>query len=131
MKILITNDDGINAPGLEALYNIALGLTSAENILTVAPASEQSGVGHAISYNGPLTVEKLTSNRWAVHGTPADCVIVGISETDYKYDLILSGVNRGNNAGQNTMYSGTVGATIEAAMNGIPAIALSQFLGRN
>ena len=90
MKILITNDDGINAPGLEALYNIALGLTSAENILTVAPASEQSGVGHAISYNGPLTVEKLTSNRWAVHGTPADCVIVGISETDYKYDLILS-----------------------------------------
>ncbi len=129
MKILITNDDGINAPGLEALYDIALGLTSTKNILTVAPASEQSGVGHAITYNGPITVDKLTSNRWAVHGTPADCVIVGISETDYKYDLILSGVNRGNNAGQNTMYSGTVGATIEAAMNSIPAIALSQFFG--
>ncbi len=131
MKILITNDDGINAPGLEVLYNIALGLTSAENILTVAPASEQSGVSHAISYHSSIILDKQTDNKWAVHGTPADCVIVGISEYEHKFNLVLSGVNRGNNAGQNTMYSGTVGATIEAAMNGIPAIALSQFFGPN
>ena len=129
MKILITNDDGIDAPGLKVLYNIALGLTSAENILTVAPAMEQSGVSHAISYHGSITLNKLTENRWALHGTPADCVIVGISEYNHKFDLVLSGVNRGNNAGQNTMYSGTVGATIEASMNRIPAIALSQFFG--
>ena len=113
----------------QVLYNIALGLTSAENILTVAPAMEQSGVSHAISYHGSITLNKLTENRWSLHGTPADCVIVGISEYKHKFDLVLSGVNRGNNAGQNTMYSGTVGATIEASMNRIPAIALSQFFG--
>ncbi|MDB4838690.1 5'/3'-nucleotidase SurE [Amylibacter sp.] len=129
MKILITNDDGIDAPGLAVLYKIALGLTSAEKILTVAPATEQSGVSHAISYHSSINLEKITKNRWACHGTPADCVIVGISEYNQKFDLVLSGVNRGNNAGQNTMYSGTVGATIEAAMNRIPAIALSQFFG--
>lgn len=129
MKILITNDDGIDAPGLAVLFEIALGLTSSENILTVAPATEQSGVSHAISYHGSITLNKLTKNRWALYGTPADCVIVGISEYNQKFDLVLSGVNRGNNAGQNTMYSGTVGATIEAAMNRIPAIALSQFFG--
>mgnify|MGYP000397202401 CR=1 FL=1 len=115
MKILITNDDGIDAPGLAVLYKIALGLTSAEKILTVAPATEQSGVSHAISYHSSINLEKITKNRWACHGTPADCVIVGISEYNQKFDLVLSGVNRGNNAGQNTMYSGTVGATIEAA----------------
>lgn len=129
MKILITNDDGIDAPGLMVLYDIALGLTDADNILTVAPAFEQSGVGHAISYTSSVQLAKISPNRWAAHGTPADCVIIGICEADQKPDLVLSGVNRGNNAGQNTLYSGTVGATIEAAMNHIPAIALSQFYG--
>jgi len=129
MKILITNDDSIDAPGLAALYDIACGLTDADNIHTVAPAYEQSGVGHAITYTAPVTLEKRDNHRWALSGTPADCVIVGIFEGAHKPDLVLSGVNRGNNAGQNTFYSGTVGATLEAALQGIPAIALSQFYG--
>lgn len=132
MKILITNDDGIDAPGLSLLYDIALGLTDAENIHTVAPAYEQSGVGHAITYTSPVKLEKHDAQHWALHGTPADCVIVGIFEETFagsKPDLVLSGVNRGNNAGQNTFYSGTVGATLEAALQGINGIALSQFYG--
>tara|TARA_R110002096_G_scaffold120749_9_gene261644 strand:- start:10197 stop:10949 length:753 start_codon:yes stop_codon:yes gene_type:complete len=128
MKILITNDDGIDAPGLSVLYDLALGLTDAKNIHTVAPAVEQSGVGHAITYLGAVTLEKREPRKWVIHGTPADCIIVGIYEGS-KPDLVLSGVNRGNNAGQNTFYSGTVGASLEAALQGIPAIALSQFYG--
>ena len=107
MKILITNDDGIDAPGLSVLYDLALGLTDAKNIHTVAPAVEQSGVGHAITYLGAVTLEKREPRKWVIHGTPADCIIVGIYEGS-KPDLVLSGVNRGNNAGQNTFYSGTV-----------------------
>jgi len=129
MKILITNDDGIDAPGLQALYDIALGLTEAKNILTVAPAFEQSGVGHAITYTSTIALSKRDDRNYAVEGTPADCVIVGLHEIGFNADLVLSGVNRGNNAGQNTFYSGTVGATIEAALQGLPAIALSQFYG--
>lgn len=131
MKILLTNDDGINAPGLVVLHKIALKLTNAENIITVAPAFEQSGVGHCITYTKPLNYAGLGENRFAVEGSPADCVLAGIFKIldGEKPDLILSGVNRGNNAAQNTFYSGTVGATIEAAMHGVKSVALSQFFG--
>ncbi|MCL4123921.1 UNVERIFIED_CONTAM: hypothetical protein GTU68_062730 [Idotea baltica] len=131
MRILITNDDGIDAPGLSVLYDIARKLTDAQNITTVAPAAEQSGVGHCISYTNSLAYDQRDDNVFAVHGSPADCVIVGVFEilNGNMPDLILSGVNKGNNAAQNTLYSGTVGATIEAAMHGIKSIALSQFYG--
>lgn len=132
MHILITNDDGISAEGLVALHQIAVGLTGSEaNVTTVAPAYEQSGVGHCISFTKPLNLEQLGQNRYAVDGSPADCVLVGLYDVlaDKKPDLVLSGVNKGNNAAQNTLYSGTVGACLEAALQGIPSIALSQFIG--
>ncbi|GLQ34740.1 5'-nucleotidase SurE [Amylibacter marinus] len=130
MKILLTNDDGLDAPGLCALYDIALGLTDEAEIFTVAPAAEQSGMGHAISYKQTIQMERRGPNRWAVHGTPADTVLLGIyNAMPTMPDLVLSGVNKGNNAAQNTLYSGTVGASLEAALQGIPAIALSQFYG--
>ncbi|PIB24352.1 5'/3'-nucleotidase SurE [Amylibacter kogurei] len=131
MRILITNDDGIDAPGLAVLLDIARKLTDANNITTVAPAVEQSGVGHCITYTNSLHYDDRGDSAFAVHGSPADCVIAGVFEIlgGNKPDLILSGVNKGNNAAQNTLYSGTVGATIEAAMHDIKSIALSQFYG--
>ncbi|SDI53630.1 5'/3'-nucleotidase SurE [Aliiruegeria lutimaris] len=132
MRILITNDDGINAAGLDVLYKIAHEVAGAEGeVWTVAPAFEQSGVGHCISYTHPTMIAKLGERRYAAEGSPADCVLAGIYDvmTDGKPDLILSGVNRGNNSGENTLYSGTVGGAMEAALQGLPAIALSQFYG--
>lgn len=130
MKILLTNDDGIDAPGLAVLYQLALEFTDAENIFTVAPAHEQSGMGHAITYKDMIQVEHRGPNCLVVYGTPADCILAALHDKmDDKPDLILSGVNKGNNAAQNTLYSGTVGATLEAAMQGFNAIALSQFYG--
>lgn len=131
MRIMITNDDGIDAPGLKTLHKIACDLAGEENVWTVAPAFEQSGVGHCISYTKPMQLSKLSERRFAVEGSPADCVLAGIFEVmkDGPPDLILSGVNRGNNAAENTLYSGTVGATIEAAMHQIKSVALSQYYG--
>ena len=129
MKFLLTNDDGIDAPGLEVLHNIARELTEDDNITVVAPATEQSGVGHAITYTQDLVYEPRDKGI-AVFGTPADCVLVGCHQIlDGLPDLILSGVNRGNNAGENTFYSGTLGAAIEGALQSCHAIALSQFYG--
>ena len=131
MRILITNDDGINAPGLRVLTEIADRLAGPDGeVWTVAPAFEQSGVGHCISYTHPTMIAELGPRRFAVEGSPADCVLVGLHDViSGKPDLVLSGVNRGNNAGQNTLYSGTIGAAMEAALQGIPAVALSQFYG--
>jgi 5'-nucleotidase len=132
MRILITNDDGINAPGLEILHAIATAVAGdAGEVWTVAPAFEQSGVGHCISYTHPTMIVKLDERRFAAEGSPADCVLAGLYDVlvDARPDLVLSGVNRGNNAGENTMYSGTVGGAMEAALQGLPAIALSQFMG--
>ena len=132
MRILITNDDGINAPGLEVLQEIAAQIAGPEGeVWTVAPAFEQSGVGHCISYSRPMMVAKLAARRYAAEGSPADCVLAGIYDVlqGAKPDLVLSGVNRGNNAAENTLYSGTIGGAMEAALQGIPAIALSQYLG--
>ena len=131
MRILITNDDGINAPGLMVLHDIATRIAGDGEVWTVAPAFEQSGVGHCISYTKPMMIAELGPRRFAAEGSPADCVLAGLHDVlDGKLpDLVLSGVNRGNNAAENTLYSGTIGGAMEAALQGVPAIALSQFLG--
>ncbi len=131
MRILITNDDGINAPGLKVLRHIAEALTETANIWTVAPAFEQSGVGHCISYTSPTMIAEMAPQTFAAEGSPADCVLAGVHDimADQRPDLILSGVNRGNNSAENALYSGTLGAAIEGALQGIPAIALSQYFG--
>lgn len=132
MRILITNDDGINAPGLAVLQAIAEEVAGpGGEIWTVAPAFEQSGVGHCISYSHPTMIAELGPRRFAAEGSPADCVLAGVHDVlvDQRPDLVLSGVNRGNNAGENTLYSGTIGGAMEAALQGLPAIALSQFIG--
>ena len=132
MRILITNDDGINAPGLKVLTDIAHAVAGPDGeVWTVAPAFEQSGVGHCISYTHPTMIVELEPRRFAAEGSPADCVMAGLYDVmqDARPDLILSGVNRGNNAAENTLYSGTVGACIEGALQGVRSIAMSQFFG--
>ena len=132
MRILITNDDGINAPGLVALHEIATDLAGPDGeVWTVAPAFEQSGVGHCISYTHPMMVSKMGERRYAAEGSPADCVLAGLHHVlqDARPDLILSGVNRGNNSAENALYSGTLGGAMEGALQRIPSVALSQYLG--
>ena len=130
MRILITNDDGIAAPGLAVLEGIAAQLADAKDIWVVAPAFEQSGVGHCVSYLRPMMIQKIGPQRIACEGTPADCVLSGVHEVlDSPPDLVLSGVNRGNNSAENALYSGTLGGAMEGALQGLPAIALSQFYG--
>ncbi|QFT62812.1 5'/3'-nucleotidase SurE [Roseivivax sp. THAF30] len=132
MRILITNDDGINAPGLKAMREIAEDIAGpGGEVWTVAPAFEQSGVGHTISYSRPFMVSELAERTYAAEGSPADCVLAAIHDVmrDTPPDLVLSGVNRGNNSAENVLYSGTIGAAMEAALQDLPAIALSQFLG--
>ena len=132
MRILITNDDGINAPGLEVMQAIAKELAGTEGeVWTVAPAFEQSGVGHCISYTHPFMSTQFSARSFAIEGSPADCVLAALHDvmTDTPPDLVLSGVNRGNNSAENTLYSGTIGAAMEAALQGIPAVALSQYYG--
>ncbi|MEL7163853.1 MAG: 5'/3'-nucleotidase SurE [Pseudomonadota bacterium] len=128
MRILITNDDGISAPGLSVMEEIAA--TLSDDLWVVAPAFEQSGVGHCISYARPFMIQQIGDRRVAVEGSPADCVLAGLHEVlPGAPDLILSGVNRGNNSAENALYSGTLGAAIEGSLQGVPAIALSQFYG--
>ncbi|MDF0600099.1 5'/3'-nucleotidase SurE [Psychromarinibacter sp. C21-152] len=132
MRILITNDDGINAPGLQVLERIAAEVAGPQGeVWTVAPAFEQSGVGHKISYTHPMMVIEMAARRYAAEGSPADCVLAGLYDVldGARPDLVLSGVNRGNNAAENTLYSGTIGGAMEAALQGVPAIALSQYYG--
>ncbi|MFZ1470464.1 MAG: 5'/3'-nucleotidase SurE [Paracoccaceae bacterium] len=132
MRILITNDDGINAPGLEVLTEIATMIAGPKGqVWTVAPAFEQSGVGHCISYTRPMMIAELGPRRFAAEGSPADCVLAAIYDVmqGAKPDLVLSGVNRGNNAAENVLYSGTIGGAMEAALQGVPAIAMSQYMG--
>jgi 5'-nucleotidase len=127
MNILLTNDDGIYAQGLWAVYRQ---LMLKHAITVVAPDRERSAVGHGITLNEPLRLEKVEVNGgfqgYAVSGTPVDCIRLGILEIlDAKPDLAISGINPGNNVGININYSGTVAAAREAALYGIPAIALS------
>ena len=132
MRLLITNDDGINAPGLAVLEAIAADLAGPDGeVWVVAPAFEQSGVAHCISYSHPTMIAKLGERRFAAEGSPADCVLAGLYDVlgGTPPDLVLSGVNRGNNAGENVMYSGTLGGALEASLQDLPAVALSQFYG--
>lgn len=132
MRILITNDDGINAPGLKVLEAIAAEIAGPSGeVWTVAPAFEQSGVAHCISYTHPTMIAELGPRRFAAEGSPADCVLAALYDAmvDARPDLVLSGVNRGNNSAENVLYSGTIGGAMEAALQGLPAIALSQFYG--
>ena len=127
MQILLTNDDGIYAPGLAALERE---LAQLGDVCVVAPATEQSGVGHSITFLMPLVCKEIfDGNRrrgWAVEGSPADCVKLGIFEfCPVRPDLIVSGINGGLNAGINVLYSGTVAAAIEGAFFGITSIAVS------
>ena len=132
MRILVTNDDGISAPGLAVLEQIAAELAGPDGeVWTVAPAFEQSGVGHCISYTHPSILSELGPRRFAAEGSPADCVLAALHVVmkDNLPDLILSGVNRGNNSAENALYSGTLGGAMEGALQGVPAMALSQYFG--
>ncbi len=127
MHILLTNDDGINAPGLAALEEIARALNPTR-ITVVAPEYDQSGVAHSLSLNDPLRLREIESDRFALKGTPTDCVIMAIYRIfeGRRPDLVLSGVNRGHNVAEDITYSGTVAGAMEGAILGVPSIALSQ-----
>lgn len=132
MRILITNDDGISAPGLAVTEAIAKDLAGPDGeVWVVAPAFEQSGVSHCISYIRPMRVEKIGERRFAVEGSPADCVLAALHQImkDSPPDLILSGVNKGHNVAEDTLYSGTIGGAMEGAMHGFKSIAMSQYYG--
>jgi 5'-nucleotidase len=134
MRILVTNDDGINAPGLAVAEAIAREIAGDDGeVWVVAPEMERSGVSHCISYTRPMRLVEIGPRRYAVEGNPADCVIVGIHHIlrDVRPDLVLSGVNAGHNVAEDTVYSGTVGGAMEAALQGVKAIALSQYYRRD
>lgn len=126
MKILITNDDGIHAPGLKVMEDIARQIS--DDIVVVAPEFDQSGVAHSLSLNDPLRLREISPQHFAVKGTPTDCVIMAVYKIleNQKPDLVLSGVNRGHNVAEDVTYSGTVAGAMEGTILGIPSIALSQ-----
>ncbi len=126
MRILISNDDGINARGLEVLEKVAAALS--DDVWVVAPETEQSGAGHSLTLHRPLRVRRISERRFAVDGTPTDSVMLAINTLvpDPLPDLMLSGINRGSNLADDVTYSGTVAAAFEATLLGVPAIALSQ-----
>ncbi|MCZ8098760.1 MAG: 5'/3'-nucleotidase SurE [Alsobacter sp.] len=129
MRILVTNDDGIHAPGLKVCEAIARALS--DDVWVVAPETDQSGVAHSLSLNDPLRLREVSPCHFAVKGTPTDCVIMAVRHIlrDGVPDLVLSGVNRGQNIAEDVTYSGTVAGAIEATLLGIPAFALSQAYG--
>ncbi len=130
MRILITNDDGIVAPGLGVAEAIAAEVAGPEGeIWVVAPDNECSGVAHAISYTRPTRITKISDRRYSVDGFPADCALVALHRllAETPPDLVISGVNRGHNVAEDVLYSGTVGGAMEAALAGARAVALSQF----
>ncbi len=126
MRILVTNDDGIHAPGLKVLEGIAKTLT--KDVWVVAPDSEQSGASHSLTLSMPLRLRKMKARRFAVAGTPTDCVMMAVTHIieGKRPDLVLSGVNRGGNLGEDVTYSGTVAAAIEGTLLRVPSVAFSQ-----
>lgn len=121
--ILVTNDDGVNSPGIRKLFSQMKKLGTA---YIIAPDRERSAVSHALTMHRPLKVEKLGKNIYAINGTPTDCVAIGINKIlPEKPALVVSGINRGANLGDDITYSGTVSAAIESTIMGIPAFAIS------
>ena len=129
MRILLTNDDGIYAPGLACLERIAKTLSG--DVTVVAPASDQSGVSHSLSLSNPLRLRKISASHFALQGTPTDCVIFALKHLmkDNPPDLILSGVNSGTNIAEDVVYSGTIAAAMEGTLLGVPSFALSLAYG--
>ncbi len=125
MRILLTNDDGINAPGLATLERIAAELS--DDVWVVAPETEQSGASHSLTLHVPLRMREISPRRFAVQGTPTDSVVMAVKQVlkDKPADLLLSGVNRGSNMADDVTYSGTVAGAMEGTVLGIPSIALS------
>ena len=128
MRLLLTNDDGIDAPGLGALLSAAQHLGEP---VVVAPAGPHSGCGHRVTTDGPVRVRQLGPNRFAVDGTPADCVRLALHGLVPAPGRVLSGVNAGGNLGADVYHSGTVAAVREAALHGLSAVALSQYRRRD
>lgn len=125
-RILVSNDDGIHAPGLKVLEKIAKSLSP--DVWVVAPESEHSGASHSLTLRRPLQISKVGPRKFAISGTPSDCTLIAVNHLlkDRRPDIVLSGINRGGNLGEDVLYSGTVAAAMEGAMLGIPAIAFSQ-----
>jgi 5'-nucleotidase len=130
MRILLTNDDGIHAPGFEALEAIAERLS--DDVWAVAPSEEQSGAGHSLTLTRPIRLRRHGERRFSVSGTPTDAVMMALAHImkDSPPDLILSGINRGANLAEDVTYSGTVSAAMEGALAGVRSIALSQAYSR-
>ena len=126
LRILVTNDDGIYAPGLKVLERIAKQLS--DDIWVVAPEVEQSGASHSLTLHDPLRKRRLSSRRFSVSGTPTDCVLMALSQIipPPRPTLLLSGVNRGANLAEDVSYSGTIAAAMEGTLLGVPSVALSQ-----
>ncbi|MDP6952682.1 MAG: 5'/3'-nucleotidase SurE [Alphaproteobacteria bacterium] len=126
MRVLISNDDGIGAPGIERLERIAGEFS--DDVWVVAPESDNSGAGHSLTLSEPVRARQLSERRFAVNGTPTDCVLMGVLALipDKRPDLVLSGINQGGNLGEDITYSGTVAAAMEGTLLGIPSIGLSQ-----
>lgn len=129
MRILVINDDGIHAPGLAVAEKIARSLS--DDVWVVAPETEQSGASHSLTLTQPLRLREIEPKRFALSGTPTDCVMMGVAQimADKKPTLVLSGVNRGSNIADDVTYSGTIAGAMEGTALGIPSIALSQAYG--
>ncbi|HVO13911.1 MAG TPA: 5'/3'-nucleotidase SurE [Alphaproteobacteria bacterium] len=125
-RILISNDDGIHATGLKLLEEVAL--TLCDDVWVVAPEAEQSGASHSLTMRRPLRMRTVSERHYAVDGTPTDAVLLAVQHVlkDRRPDLVLSGINRGANLGEDVTYSGTCAAAMEGTLLGIPSIALSQ-----
>ena len=130
MRILLTNDDGIDARGLALLERVATALS--DDLWIVAPSEEQSGTGHSLTLTQPIRLRRHDERRFSVSGTPTDAVMMALAHImkDSPPDLILSGINRGANLAEDVTYSGTVSAAMEGALAGVPSIALSQAYAR-
>jgi len=126
LRILLSNDDGYDAPGMEVLRRIAAELS--DDVIVVAPAKEQSGASRSLTLHDPIRLQKFSDTEYAVEGTPTDCVMMALNHIfkDSPPDLILSGVNRGANLGEDVLYSGTVAAASEGTLLGVKSIAISQ-----
>jgi 5'-nucleotidase len=128
MRLLLTNDDGIDAPGLRALEGAARRLGE---VIVAAPAAPHSGCGHRVTTDAPLRLERVEAGRFAVFGTPADCVRLAVHGLLGPFDWVLAGVNAGGNLGADVFHSGTVAAAREAALHGRPGVAFSQYRRRD